>query len=472
MTAGSPFSVGEPAVVASVQRHPYSSCPPRPYYARFVHELSRTAAVALAQASERLTERCLDRVASTLPWYRTLPAAAREQIATVARVGVGMFVDSLGTTESPAPPAETAPARSSSPKRRPAPTTSIPDPTGPPAGSTTHPASRRPRRPEEIFTVAPPSLTSVLTLDQTLTLVRTVVDVVAEQAPALLPPEARESDREAVTVLALTFGRDVGFAAASVYAQAAEARGAWGARLETIAVEALLDEGGSRRSPGSGQAMGRMRTAGWSGDGPVQALAAACHLDAAGIATLRRRCRRLAADSLVSVRGDMVLVVLGAESDAHLADAVTGLIPLLEGPAVLGHAVAGPAQAGVSLRGAVAGLQALPARPEAPCPCPSDDLLPERLLTGDPLAAGRLRELVQAPVEEMGEPFGQTVAAYLETGRSLEAAARRLTVHANTVRYRLGRVAEVTGWDPADPRDGLVLHLALLMARVSAKEVA
>lgn len=442
-----------------------------------MHELSQTAAVALAQASECLTERCLDRVASTLPWYRTLPAAAREQIDTVAQVGVGMFVDSLGATqppEPPAPPAETAQPRRSAPTYQPAPATtaSIPGPTAPPAGSTAQPASPRPRRPEEIFTVAPPSLTSVLTLDQTLTLVRTVVDVVAEQAPALLPPEAPESDREAVTVLALTFGRDVGFAAASVYAQAAEARGAWGARLETIAVEALLDEAGSRRSPGPGQALSRMRAAGWSGEGPVQALTAACHLDAAGIATLRRRCRRLAADSLVSVRGDMVLVVLGAESDTHLADAVTGLVPLLDGPSVLGHAVAGPAHAGVSLRSAAAGLRALPARPEAPCPCPADDLLPERLLAGDPLAAGRLRELVEVPLEDMGEPFRQTVTAYLEAGRSLEAAARRLTVHANTVRYRLGRVAEVTGWDPADPRDGLVLHLALLMARVSAKEVA
>ena len=42
---------------------------------------------------------------------------------------------------------------------------------------------------------------------------------------------------------------------------------------------------------------------------------------------------------------------------------------------------------------------------------------------------------------------------YLEQGFSLEAAARMLFVHPNTVRYRLRRVSELTGLDPgAGPR--------------------
>lgn len=39
----------------------------------------------------------------------------------------------------------------------------------------------------------------------------------------------------------------------------------------------------------------------------------------------------------------------------------------------------------------------------------------------------------------------ETLEAYLETGGNIAAAARRLHTHINTVRYRLGRVEEITG---------------------------
>ena len=64
----------------------------------------------------------------------------------------------------------------------------------------------------------------------------------------------------------LTFGRDVGFAAAEVYAHAAEARGAWDARLESVAVDAMLHDSPS-------DAASRAGTAGWRGTGPVVAIA-------------------------------------------------------------------------------------------------------------------------------------------------------------------------------------------------------
>jgi len=60
-----------------------------------------------------------------------------------------------------------------------------------------------------------------------------------------------------------------------------------------------------------------------------------------------------------------------------------------------------------------------------------------------------------------------TVAAFLEHGRSIEAAARLLFVHPNTVRYRLRGVAKVTGWDPADPREGFVLQVAIAAGRLA-----
>ena len=55
---------------------------------------------------------------------------------------------------------------------------------------------------------------------------------------------------------------------------------------------------------------------------------------------------------------------------------------------------------------------------------------------------------------------------FLDQGLSVEAAARALFVHANTVRYRLRRVHEMTGYSPTDPRDAYALRLALTLGRL------
>ncbi len=51
--------------------------------------------------------------------------------------------------------------------------------------------------------------------------------------------------------------------------------------------------------------------------------------------------------------------------------------------------------------------------------------------------------------------------AFGEHGFSVSEAGRRLSVHANTVGYRLDRWAELTGWDPRT-FPGLVRSLAAL----------
>ncbi|TMC13606.1 MAG: hypothetical protein E6J29_06375, partial [Chloroflexi bacterium] len=54
----------------------------------------------------------------------------------------------------------------------------------------------------------------------------------------------------------------------------------------------------------------------------------------------------------------------------------------------------------------------------------------------------------------------ETLRAYLEAGEQ-QAAARRLKVHPNTLRYRLDRIGEITDADLNDPETRLNLAVAL-----------
>lgn len=66
----------------------------------------------------------------------------------------------------------------------------------------------------------------------------------------------------------------------------------------------------------------------------------------------------------------------------------------------------------------------------------------------DPEVSSHLVDRYLAPLHEQGE-FGQvledTVRAYLGNGQNVARAAAHLKVHGNTLRYRLGKFAELTG---------------------------
>jgi DNA-binding PucR family transcriptional regulator len=59
-----------------------------------------------------------------------------------------------------------------------------------------------------------------------------------------------------------------------------------------------------------------------------------------------------------------------------------------------------------------------------------------------------------------------TLDAFLESGGALEATARNLFVHANTVRYRLRRIADVCGETPTQARGAFTLRVALALGRL------
>src|SRR6185436_5355403 len=122
-------------------------------------------------------------------------------------------------------------------------------------------------------------------------------------------------------------------------------------------------------------------------------------------------------------------------------------------------------QATESARAALAGCRAAPAWPGAPTPVAADDLLPERALAGDLDARRQLRDVYGA-LARAGGGLVDTLDAFFAAGGVLESAARELYVHPNTVRYRLKRVAEVTGLSPLDGRDAFALRIALTVGRL------
>jgi hypothetical protein len=185
---------------------------------------------------------------------------------------------------------------------------------------------------------------------------------------------------------------------------------------------------------------------------------------------LQRAARRRAAAVLAGVQGERLVAIVGAADPPAVATALAAEFG--DGPVVLGPQVVDLSEAATSATAALAGLQAAPAWPGAPRPVSAEELLPERAIAGDPVARERLVEDIYSPLTGAGGHVLETVAAYLESGESLEATARLLFVHPNTVRYRLRRVAEVTGANPTDPRDGFRLRIALALGRLARDDNA
>lgn len=81
------------------------------------------------------------------------------------------------------------------------------------------------------------------------------------------------------------------------------------------------------------------------------------------------------------------------------------------------------------------------------------------------LLEGRLQVLI-AHDEEAGTGHVETLRAYLDAWGDIALTARRLGLHANTVRYRVRRLEELSGLDFRDPDERFVTDLQLrLLAR-------
>ncbi|NHN57364.1 PucR family transcriptional regulator [Calidifontibacter sp. DB0510] len=301
----------------------------------------------------------------------------------------------------------------------------------------------------DVFGSAPRELTRSITLNQTLDLIRSVVDVVEQAVPRIAAPGSEHTLREAV----LTYSREVAFASAHVYAQAAEIRGAWDARLESLVVDAVL------RAEADEALESRVSALGWGEvhDIVVVAGAAPPGSGTEAVDALRRSAIREGVEALTAVQGRRLIAILGSvDEPLRTVGALAHLFG--DGPIVVGPRVPHLFAAGRSARAALSGLGAAPAWAEAPRPCLADELLAERALAGDHRARHQLLERVHRALEARAGAE-ETMAAYLRT-RSIEATARTLFVHPNTVRYRLAKFADDSGFDLTDARDAFCVQLA------------
>jgi DNA-binding PucR family transcriptional regulator len=376
----------------------------------------------LKSISGDLATTTLKRLDDLLPWYRSMPAARRSSVGLVAQAGITSFVAWYKDPKS------------------------------------------QPWIAADVFGVAPRELLRSISLQETLQLIRVVVQVVEDRVV-----QEDESLREAV----LLYSREIAFSAADVYARAAEARGLWDSRLEALVVDSILS-GDNEEELAS-----RIAALGWRAGGTVAAFIgiASDTVDQDG---LRRVARKNHTDVLIGVHGNRLIVVVGRIEDEKNSEAdKPSLLKIAQeldsffgaGPLVIGPEVKSVAEATRSAKAALAGFAVVKAWQKPARPVNANDLLAERSLAGDMLAKQTLIETIYRPLLANSPELLETLTCYLETGRSLESTARELFVHANTVRYRLKRISEIIGWDATGSREAFVLQVAMVLGSMSETEI-
>ena len=372
----------------------------------------------IARAAGDLATTATREVEAAHEWYRQLSAEDRSWVGLVAQSGITAFLSWLGEEGQERP------------------------------GTV------------DVFGTAPQELTRSISLKQTLDLIRTVVSVVEREVDGLVS----KKDRRAVHESVLVYSREIAFAAAEVYAAAAEVRGAWDARLESLVVDSVL------RGEADDAIRSRAAALGWGSAADVAVIVGTTPPRAAtGFGTVdsvHRQTNRLGISALATVQGPrLVCIVSPIEDDLATARALLGVFG--DGPVVVGPVVPHLFAAGRSARAALSGHTAAPAWPQAPRPARADDLLAERALVGDLPARAALGDRIVRPLlETSGGQLFETATAYLDSGGNLEASARALFVHTNTVRYRLGRIIDLTGYDLTDAHDAFTVRIALALSHL------
>jgi hypothetical protein len=148
-------------------------------------ERRERSARRLQQAAGTLSTATVARMEREMPWFQRLSAEDRSWIGLIVQAGVNAFVAWYSK------PGGSAPVTA------------------------------------EVFGAAPRALAGVVSLHQTVEMVRLSIEVVEENVVETVGERDAPLVRESIG----RYAREVAFATAEVYARAAEMRGAWDARL-------------------------------------------------------------------------------------------------------------------------------------------------------------------------------------------------------------------------------------------------
>ena len=214
-----------------------------------------------------LSTAAMTRMDAELPWFKELGAEERSWVGLIVQAGVRAFVDWFRDG----------------------------------AGSL---SAEGQALASSVFGAAPRALAGVITLQQTVDLVKLSIEVVESNVDALLDPADVPEVRTAVA----RYAREVAFATAEVYARAAEARGAWDARLEALVVDAVL------RAEADETVLSRASALGWAGRGGVAVVLGESPSRGGGtdlFDEVRRVAQTAGLDALCAVQGERLVVILG-----------------------------------------------------------------------------------------------------------------------------------------------------------------
>ncbi|HEU4363512.1 MAG TPA: PucR family transcriptional regulator [Mycobacterium sp.] len=387
--------------------------------------VSETLLRQVKQYSGRLATEAVSALGERLPFFNELEASQRASVALVVQTAVVNFAEWMRNPHS----------------------------------DVSHTA--------QAFELVPQDLTRRIALRHTVDMVRVTMDFFEEVVPLL----ARSQEQvTALTVGILKYSRDLAFTAASAYADAAEARGAWDSRMEASVVDAVV------RGDSGPELLSRAAALNWDTTAPATVLvgtpppgreASAGQNACQDVRDIAERHGRAA---LTDVHGTWLVAIVSGQLSPTQKFFADLLGAFSDGPVVIGPTAPTLTAAYHSASEAISGMNAVTGWTGAPRPVLARELLPERALTGDPSAVAALHTDVMRPLADAGPALTDTLDVYLDCGGAIEACARKLFVHPNTVRYRLKRITDFTGRDPTQPRDAYVLRVATTVGRLANRE--
>jgi DNA-binding PucR family transcriptional regulator len=312
------------------------------------------------------------------------------------------------------------------------------------------------------FELVPQDLTRRIALRQTVDMVRVTMEYFEEVVPMLARSEEQLT---ALTVGILKYSRDLAFTAASAYADAAEARGAWDSRMEASVVDAVV------RGDTGPELLSRAAALSWDTTEPATVVVGtpAPGRELYASQDVRDIAARHGRAALTDVHGTWLVAIVSGQlspTEKFLGDLLDAFS---DGPVVIGPTAPMLTAAYHSASEAISGMNAVAGWSGAPRPVLARELLPERALMGDASAIAALHTDVMRPLADAGPTLIETLDAYLDCGGAIEACARKLFVHPNTVRYRLKRITDFTGRDPTQPRDAYILRVAATVGHLTSQ---